>query len=70
MSGRILAIGDIHGCATALDVLLQSIDLQHDDTLVTLGDYVDRGPDLRRVLDRLIALSGHTTLSPCEATTS
>ena len=57
MSGRILAIGDIHGCATALDVLLQSIDLQPDDTLVTLGDYVDRGPDTRRVLDRLIALS-------------
>ncbi len=57
MSGRILAIGDIHGCATALDVLLQSIDLQPDDTLVTRGDYMDRGPDTRRVLDRLIALS-------------
>lgn len=57
MSGRILAIGDIHGCATALEALLQSIDLQSDDTLVTLGDYVDRGPDSRRVLDRLIALS-------------
>ncbi len=57
MSGRILAIGDIHGCATALDALLQYIDLHLDDTLVTLGDYVDRGPDVRRVLDRLIALS-------------
>jgi len=57
LSGRILAIGDIHGCMTALEVLLQSIDLQPDDTLVTLGDYVDRGPDTRRVLDRLIALS-------------
>ena len=57
MRGRILAIGDIHGCATALEALLQSIDLQPNDTLVTLGDYVDRGPDSRRVLDRLIALS-------------
>jgi serine/threonine protein phosphatase 1 len=56
MRGRILAIGDIHGCAIALDVLLQSIDLQPTDTLITLGDYVDRGPDTCRVLDRLIAL--------------
>jgi len=56
MSGRILAIGDIHGCTTALDLLLQGVALQPDDTLVTLGDYVDRGPDTRRVLDRLIAL--------------
>ena len=57
MSGRTLAIGDIHGCVTALELLLQSIDLQSEDTLVTMGDYIDRGPDTRRVLDRLIALS-------------
>lgn len=54
---RILAIGDIHGCATALDTLLAAVELQPDDTLVTLGDYVDRGPNTRGVLDRLIALS-------------
>lgn len=55
--GRILAIGDIHGCLTALDTLLAEISLQPDDTLVTLGDYCDRGPDTKGVLDRLIALS-------------
>jgi len=53
---RILAIGDIHGCSAALDALLAAVDLTPFDTLVTLGDYVDRGPDTRGVLDRLIAL--------------
>jgi len=54
---RILAIGDMHGCVTALDTLLAEIDLQPEDTLVTLGDYCDRGPDTKGVLERLIALS-------------
>ncbi len=54
---RILAIGDIHGCSAALETLLTFADPQPTDTLVTLGDYVDRGPDTRGVLDRLITLS-------------
>ena len=53
---RLLAIGDIHGCSRALDALLEAVDLQFGDTLVTLGDYVDRGPDSQGVLERLIAL--------------
>jgi serine/threonine protein phosphatase 1 len=53
---RILAIGDIHGCLTALDTLLAVVAPQPDDLLIALGDYVDRGPDSRGVLDRLIAL--------------
>ena len=53
---RVLAIGDIHGCLRALDALLDSLDL-HDDELVFLGDYVDRGPDSRGVLERLLELS-------------
>lgn len=56
MSGRLIAIGDIHGCAGALDAILAAIDIQAGDTLVTLGDYVDRGPDSKGVVDRLIAL--------------
>ncbi len=55
--GRILAIGDIHGCLTALNTLLAEVNVQPDDTLVTLGDYCDRGPDTKGVLDRLITLS-------------
>ncbi len=57
MNPRILAIGDIHGCLTALDTLLDFIELKPEDTLIFLGDYVDRGPDSRGVLNRLIELS-------------
>lgn len=53
---RTLAIGDIHGCLPALDALLAAVRPADDDRLVTLGDYVDRGPQSKGVLDRLIAL--------------
>jgi serine/threonine protein phosphatase 1 len=53
---RTLAIGDVHGSATALDALLLAIAPAPADRLVFLGDYVDRGPDTRGVLDRLIRL--------------
>jgi serine/threonine protein phosphatase 1 len=53
---RILAIGDVHGCLTALDTLLEMVAPTEEDKLITLGDYVDRGPDSRGVLDRLIPL--------------
>jgi serine/threonine protein phosphatase 1 len=53
---RLLAIGDIHGCLTAFDVLLEAVRPTADDCLITLGDYVDRGPDSCGVLDRLIAM--------------
>ncbi len=45
MSARKIAIGDILGCSTALAALVQAIDPQPDDTIITLGDYVDRGID-------------------------
>ncbi len=54
---RVLAIGDVHGCSMALETLLSAIDLQLEDTLVMLGDYGDRGPDTKGVLNCLIALS-------------
>jgi serine/threonine protein phosphatase 1 len=53
---RVLAIGDIHGCLGPLDDLLAWVKPAPDDVLITLGDYVDRGPDTRGVLDRLIEL--------------
>jgi serine/threonine protein phosphatase 1 len=56
MSGRIIAIGDIHGELTALKVLIEAIKLQPEDTLVSLGDYVDRGWDSAGVLNLLIDL--------------
>lgn len=54
--GRTIAIGDIHGCDTALDVLLRSLDLEPDDTVISLGDVIDRGPDSRRCIELLIDL--------------
>lgn len=56
MPARLFAIGDIHGCLTALDTLLASLELKNYDRLVFLGDYVDRGPDSRGVLERMIEL--------------
>ena len=54
MNARTIAIGDIHGCSAALDTLLEVIRPSPEDTLVTLGDYIYRGPDSRGVIERLI----------------
>jgi serine/threonine protein phosphatase 1 len=61
---RIIAIGDIHGCSVALAALLWAIDPQPDDTIVALGDFVDRGLDSKGVLDQLIALADRYRLVP------
>jgi serine/threonine protein phosphatase 1 len=53
---RTLAIGDIHGCSQALRALLDAVRPGPDDWLVTLGDYVDRGPDSYGVMEQLLAL--------------
>jgi serine/threonine protein phosphatase 1 len=50
------AIGDIHGHLDRLNGLLAKLPFGDRDTLVFLGDYVDRGPDSKGVIDRLIAL--------------
>jgi serine/threonine protein phosphatase 1 len=55
---RTLAIGDIHGCSQALRALLDAIQPTPDDWLITLGDYVDRGPDSYGVIEQLLALHG------------
>ena len=54
---RTFAIGDIHGCLTALDTLLDFLAPAADDRLIFLGDYVDRGPDSCGVIERLLELS-------------
>ena len=52
--GRTFAIGDLHGDLHALDRLLARLPrLDGDDTLVFLGDYVDRGPHSAQVVDRV-----------------
>lgn len=50
------AIGDIHGCHAELEAMLETIEAQcSGGRIVFLGDYVDRGPDSKAVLDRVIA---------------
>jgi serine/threonine protein phosphatase 1 len=56
-----LAVGDIHGRADLLARLMMRIETDHPEwPVVFLGDYIDRGADSRRVLDRLMA----ATLGP------
>jgi serine/threonine protein phosphatase 1 len=64
MNNRIIAIGDIHGCSKALAALIELIKPKSGDTIVTLGDYVDRGPDTKGVLDQLIELGKRCHLVP------
>jgi len=54
MKKRHFAIGDIHGCATAFETLLDAVKLTKSDTLITLGDYVNRGSDSWRVIEKLL----------------
>ncbi|MEQ1826806.1 MAG: metallophosphoesterase family protein [Pirellula sp.] len=61
---RTIVVGDIHGCLIAFNALLNAIQLAPTDTLVTVGDYVDRGPDSKGVLDRLLELEQSCNLVP------
>ena len=56
LSGRLIALGDIHGCVHALDAVLEAIRPTSDDHLVILGDFIDQGRDSKDVIERLIAL--------------
>ena len=55
---RSFAITDIHGCILTFKSLVEKvIGLTKSDKLYLLGDYIDRGPDSKGVLDYLIMLS-------------
>lgn len=67
MNGRIIAIGDIHGCHQELAELLERLALTKDDQLILLGDLINRGPDSLKVIDlakanRAISLLGNHEL--------
>ena len=50
MSGRLIAVGDIHGCHKEFEDLLDKLDLKKDDRLILLGDLISRGPDSGKVV--------------------
>jgi serine/threonine protein phosphatase 1 len=57
-----IAIGDVHGNQAALDDLLGQLhsELTPDDTVVFLGDYIDRGPDSKGCIDRVLGFQAET----------
>ena len=52
---RSCIIGDIHGCFDALVALLAQVE-NRTDTIVFLGDYIDRGPDSKKVVELILQL--------------
>lgn len=67
MNGRLIAIGDIHGCHEEFAELLSLLELKPDDRLILLGDLVNRGPDSHHVIElarahRAISLLGNHEL--------
>ena len=54
---KIFAIGDIHGCADKLHALMDRIPIDYaGDSLIFIGDYIDRGPGSFEVVDYLVDL--------------
>lgn len=53
---RRFAVGDIHGCSRTFQKMVEVLQLSLADTLFLLGDYIDRGPDSKGVLDYLLQL--------------
>lgn len=56
--------GDIHGCSKALRALIQEIRPTSRDELIFLGDYIDRGPDSRDVIEQVIRLQMRSHVVP------
>ena len=56
---RIFAIGDVHGCnATLHKLVTEKIQPGKSDHLCFIGDYIDRGPDSKGVVDYILQLEG------------
>lgn len=54
----IYAIGDIHGCLDPLQRLMERIHPSESDEVIFMGDYIDRGPESKGVIDYLLTLPG------------
>jgi len=63
-----VAIADIHGNFSALEDVLAKVmpTMSQRDVLVFLGDYIDRGPDTRRCVERVVRLKDE---APCTVVT-
>ena len=57
--GRLIGISDIHGEYEKLCALLEYIAPQKEDTIVFMGDYIDRGLKSREVVDKVIDMQNY-----------
>jgi serine/threonine protein phosphatase 1 len=58
---RTFIIGDVHGCAVELDLLLAKLSPQEGDSVIFVGDLVDKGPESARVVRTVSELSKSDT---------
>lgn len=66
MTSRIIAIGDIHGCYYTLMNILEKIEYdKNKDTIIFLGDYIDRGKHSYEVVSYLISLQKEVGKDKC-----
>src|SRR2546428_3279312 len=63
MAVRQIAIDEIHGCVADLEALLCGLRPEAGDTLVCVGDYIDRGADSRGVIDMVMELANRPDLA-------
>ncbi|MGH7812861.1 MAG: metallophosphoesterase family protein [Candidatus Binataceae bacterium] len=56
LNGRLFAIGDVHGCPDEVAAILQAVKPEAGDTVIFVGDYVDRGPASRGVIELAMEL--------------
>ena len=56
---RFVAVGDIHGCSQTLAKLLELLNLDEGDTLLSTGDLSSKGEDSQGVHEQLIRLQEH-----------
>ena len=56
---RLAILSDIHGNYRALEAVLEDIEQQHVDSIITLGDNIGYGPEPEQVVLELIVSKGN-----------
>jgi serine/threonine protein phosphatase 1 len=61
-NSKIICIGDVHGELHRLKNLFEKLSFTKNDTIIFLGDYIDRGPDSKGVIDFVLSLKDKCNL--------